>query len=149
MYINFTWLRNQLPPHSKIIVWAATVHTAKELDSVHGSQDRVPLGSYIHKDFKDAAYSLGFTAYSGSYAFAHRPLQQLSIAPPDSLEAQTFAHNGTSAAYLTSEQLRGLDEVPARLLGTQFETARWDQVVDGIVVFREERSPSWIKPAIQ
>ncbi len=42
--------RSRLPAKSKIIVWAATVHTAKDLSGIQGFEGRVPLGSYIHEE---------------------------------------------------------------------------------------------------
>ena len=35
--------------------------------------------------------------------------------------------------------------IPARALGAGFKTARWDEVVDGMVVFREERAPEFVR----
>ena len=144
MYLNFTWLLARLPPHSKVIVWAATVHTAKNLSDVEDLGGRVPLGSYLERDFGRQAFSLGFSAYSGAYAFTHQPVQHLNDAPPLSLEGKVFARSGSDAVYLSRKQLRGYRFVAARPLGPDFETAHWDQVVDGLVVFREERAPAWI-----
>jgi len=145
MYLNYRWLFGRLPPHSKVIVWAATVHTAKDLSSVEGVQGRVTLGSYIKKDKKGRVFSLGFSAYSGEYAFTRQPIRRLSDAPPFSLEGQIFAHSDSNAEYLSRKQLLKFNSVGARLLGTDFKTARWDRVVDGLVIFRVERSPAWIK----
>jgi erythromycin esterase-like protein len=36
MYLNFRWLLSRLPGHSKVIVWAATTHVAKDLSGVDG-----------------------------------------------------------------------------------------------------------------
>jgi erythromycin esterase-like protein len=145
MYLNFEWLLHRLPPHSNVIVWAATVHTAKNLSGIGGFQGRVPLGSYIKKDFEDQAFSLGFSAYSGEYAFTYQPIRRLSDAPPFSLEGQIFTHSNSDAVYLSRKQLRKYNTVAARALGTDFKTARWNQVIDGLVIFRVERSPAWIK----
>lgn len=146
MYLNFEWLLHRLPPHSKIIVWAATVHTANDLSAVEGSAGRTPLGSYIHKDWRNQAFSLGFSACSGEYAFTHQPAQRLPDAPLNSAEAITFARTSSDTVYLSGAQLRTFGAVPARLLGPNFKTARWDQVVDGLVLFRTERAPTWITP---
>ena len=145
MYLNYRWLLGRLPPHSKVIVWAATVHAAKDLSGVEGEKGRVPLGSYIRKDMKGHAFSLGFSAYSGEYAFTHQPVRRLSDAPPSSLEGQIFAHTDSKAVYLSRKQLRKYNSVAARLMGIDFKTARWDRVVDGLVIFRVERAPAWIK----
>ena len=144
MYLNFKWLLSRLPLHSRVIVWAATVHVAKDLSGINGSQGKVPFGSYIRRDFGDGAFSLGFSAYSGDYAFVHQPVRQLSAAPASSLEAQVFAHRGPDTVYLSRKQLRKYGSVAARPLGTSFKAAHWDQVLDGLVIFRKEHPPAWL-----
>ncbi|WP_334268885.1 erythromycin esterase family protein [Edaphobacter sp. HDX4] len=145
MYLNYKWLLAQLPPKSKVIVWAATVHTAKNLSGVEGDEGRIPFGSYIHNKRKDGAFSLGFSAYSGQYAFIHQPIRRLGDAPPSSLEAQIFAHTNSDVVYLSGKQLKKYNSVAARPLGTAFTTAHWDRVMDGLVLFRAERAPAWMK----
>ena len=144
MYLNFRWLLSRLPSHSKVIVWAATVHTAKDLSGVSEFDGRLPLGSYIRRDFKDRAFTLGFSAYSGSYAFVGQPVRQLSAAPDTSLEWRSFANRDSDTVYISLKQLRKFGSVGARPLGTSFKTARWDDVLDGLVVFREERAPQYL-----
>jgi erythromycin esterase-like protein len=144
MYLNFQWLLSRLPRHSKVIVWAATVHIAKELSGVEGFEGQVPLGSYMVREFGNRAFALGFSAYSGNYAMVHQPVRQLSAAPDASLEAQLFAHRDSDTVYVSGEQLRKLGAVAARPLGTSFKTARWDKLFDGLVVFREERAPEYL-----
>jgi erythromycin esterase-like protein len=144
MYLNFQWLYSRLPKHSKVIVWAATVHVAKALSRVNGFDGRVPFGSYIRQDFGDRAFSLGFSAYSGDYAFLRPPVRQLSAAPAFSLEGQIFAHANSDAVFLSRRQLRKYGSMAARPLGTSFTIAHWDQVVDGLIVFRKERAPVWL-----
>jgi erythromycin esterase-like protein len=144
MYLNFKWLLGRLPPRSKVILWAATVHTAKGLNGVQGFEGRVPLGFYVRRDFRDQAFSLGFSAYSGDYAFIRQPIRHLSDAPPSSLEGHIFAHSDSDSIYLSRKQLREYNSVEARPLGTDFKTAHWNEVVDGLVIFRKERAPVWI-----
>jgi erythromycin esterase-like protein len=144
MYLNLRWLLSRLPRRSKIIVWAATVHVAKAMSGATGFERKIPLGSYIRRDFNDRAFALGFSAYSGSYAFAGQPVRQLSAAPDTSLEARSFANRDAETVYLSLEQLRRFGSIEARPLGTTFTTARWADVMDGLVVFREERAPVYL-----
>jgi len=144
MYLNFKWVYARLPRHSKVIVWGATVHLAKALSGVNGFEGRVPFGSYIRQDFGDRAFSLGFSAYSGDYDFIHPPVRQLSTAPASSLEGRTFVHCNSDVVFLSRRQLQKYGSIAARPLGTDFKSARWDQVVDGLIVFRKERAPVWL-----
>jgi erythromycin esterase-like protein len=142
MYLNFQWLMARLPAHSKVIVWAATNHIAKNLSGVGGSERVVSFGSYVHREFGDRAFALGFSAYSGSYAMTGQPVRELTAAPGDSMEERTIA-GGES--YVSLSQMRKMGAIPGRALGAGFKTARWDEVVDGMVVFREERPPEFVR----
>lgn len=144
MYLNFQWLLARLPAHSKVIVWTANVHAAKTLNGVSGEEGVVPFGSYVRREFKNRAFALGFSAFSGSYARTGQPVRQLSVAPSDSLEAQAFAGRESNTSYLSLKELRKLGSVPARLR-TDFSTAQWGEVLDGMVIFREERAPDFIR----
>ena len=138
MYQNFQWLISRMPPHSKIIVWTAANHAAKDLSLVPGDERKVSLGSFIHRAFNKRAFALGFSEYSGSYAFGSRPAQQLTVAPEDSLEARAFAEHQSETQYFDFDQLRKMGRLAARPLGVDFKTAQWSEVFDGLVVFREE-----------
>lgn len=143
MYLNYMWLQHRLPAHAKIIVWAATVHTAKSLHGVQGVTDRVTLGSYLYQEKKGKVFSLGFSAFAGTYAFTHQPVRDLTRAPSASVEAWAV-RLCDDACYLSSKQLHQRHRALGRLLGTDFQVASWDTVVDGLVVFRQEHAPAWI-----
>lgn len=145
MYLNFRWLLSQVPPDSKVIVWPATVHVAKELSTVPGDESRFSLDFYIHRDFRGRAFALGFSAYSGSYAMVGQPVRTLSPAPLGSLESRSLADRDGDTVYLSRSELRKTGPIAARPLGTNFTTARWDQVLDGLVIFRREQAPDYLK----
>jgi erythromycin esterase-like protein len=146
MYLNFRWLMSRLPAHSKAIVWAATPHLAKDLRGVPGQERIVPLGSFIRREFKSQAFVLGFSAYSGSYTVVRQPVRQLTVAPGSSLEGQAFRNRDSDTRYFTLSQIRKLGPVPARPLGSEFQTAKWGEVLDGILLFREEHPPTFGRP---
>jgi erythromycin esterase-like protein len=124
-----------------VIVWTANTHAAKDVSSVPGQEQRVPLGSYIRREFKSEAFSLGFSAYSGTYAMGRQPVRSLPAAPANSLEGRAVADGASDPRYFNLSQLRELGSIPARPLGLDFKTASWSDVLDGVVVFREERPP--------
>jgi hypothetical protein len=78
-----------------------------------------------------------------------QPVRQLSVAPDDSLEAQALAGRDSDTIYISLKRLRKFGSVGARPLGTSFKTARWDDVLDGLLVFREERAPQYLHPGVQ
>jgi erythromycin esterase-like protein len=65
----------------------------------------------------------------------------LSAAPPLSLEAQAFEKTDTDVRYFNLNQLRTFGAVAARPTGSDFKTAKWDQALDGLVVFHEDHPP--------
>ncbi len=143
MYKNFQWLMSRLPAHSKAIVWAATIHVAKDLGPVPGDEGMISLGSYIHREFKDQSFALGFSAYSGAYAMTRQPVRQLTIAPANSLEGQAFAVDEADTHYFDLNHLHTYGSIAARPLGADVRAAKWDEVLDGLLVFREERPPEF------
>ena len=72
-----------------------------------------------------------------------QPARQLSAAPENSLDARAITQ---PVSYLSLGELRRMGDVSARALAAAFKTAHWDQVVDGMVVFREERPPEFVRP---
>ena len=141
MYRNFVWWRSRLAPGTRIIVWTANNHAARDLSGVPGQHGRVTLGSYIHRDVNGGAFALGFSAYAGSYARVGQPVRQLEPAADSSLEARAFANGDTSTRYLDVTRLRAFGNFAARPLGTAFTAARWSDVLDGLVIFHDERPP--------
>lgn len=141
MYMNFRWLMSHLPMDSKVIVWTATSHAAKDLSGVPGQEKRVPLGSYIRRDFNAQAFVLGISANAGTYGMARQPVRPLAAAPANSLEGRAFETGDSDTRYLNANQIRQLGSILARPLSPEFKAANWADVLDGLVIFREERPP--------
>ena len=123
----------------RIVVWSASVHAAKSLPG--GTR---PFGSYVHAELGDRAAAIGFSALSGHYGNVggRRAPQPLAPAAPGSLEARAFAGAGTGdLRYLDHAQLQALGTVPGRALDyANTQTLDWSQLLDGVIVLREERA---------
>ena len=141
MYLNFRWWASRAGRPRKTIVWTATIHASKNLVGVPGNETLISMGSRIRRDFGDAAFVLGFSAYSGRYRLMRQPEHALSIAPDSTLEGALFTRAGADVRYLDPSALRRLGTVAARPLGADFTAANWPEVIDGLVVFRDERPP--------
>ena len=139
MFLNFEWHRSRLPEGSKIIVWCANIHAAKTLAVVPSKGAYVSLGAWIHESYGRDAAAIAFSAYSGSYGIVGQPAKTLAEAPPDSIEGQALKPS-QSLRYLGHLELKALGTAKARAVSYDFLKARWDQVFDGLVVLREERS---------
>jgi len=134
MHRTFEWYRAR-QPESKVIVWTATVHAARQ----QGGLSTQPLGAYLAEALGDALAVIGFTAAGGSSSMAGMPSQPFEAAPPGSLEAQATA-GGEPLVYLDAAALHSLGDVPSRLLG-RFTSFDWSTSFDGVVVVREETPP--------
>jgi erythromycin esterase-like protein len=142
MYLDFRWLAGRLPPRSRIIVWAATSHIAKDGAATDAYARGRNLGSYLHEIYGRRAFALGFSAYSGSHRWSRRePTRDLPVAAADSLEASAMADSNADTAYLGPARLAALGTIQGSLFLHAPVTARWDSLLDGVVVFREERPP--------
>ena len=136
MYRNLVWYLERLPKNSRVVIWTATVHAARQ----RGSLSEVPLGARVVERWGDRVGTGGFTAYSGYTSRAGRPASPISDAPPESLEAT--ATSESAWALLDSEKLRAIGRVPSRLLGT-FVSETWSDYFDAVVVIRQEVAPTF------
>lgn len=108
MYRNFVWYLDRLPANSRVVVWTATVHAARQ----RGSLLSVPLGARIAERWGNRVGAVGFTAFGGFTSRAARPATAIADAPPDSMEAMTTAKSGW--AVLDSKKLRAIGRVSSR-----------------------------------
>ena len=142
MYLNFRWLADRLPPRSRIIVWAATSHIAKDGAPTGAYAGARNFGSYLHEAYGRRAFTLGFSALAGTHFWGRRePSRSFAPALAGSLEAQVMAGGGAGTVYLSPRRLAALRAMPGSLFLHRPVTTRWSSVVDGVVVFREERPP--------
>jgi len=143
MYDAFQWHAARLAPGSKIIVWCATIHAAKDLRGIADAEALISMGSYLHRDLGDRAAAIGFTAEGGSWARLRPPAKPLAVAPPDSLEAKALL-GGAGVRYVARGELERLGPTASRAMGEAFSRVPWAEVVDGMVVFREDRPPTFV-----
>lgn len=141
MYRRFAWLRAQWPKGTRIVVWTASVHAAKSLD---GAFDYHPFGSYVHADFGSRAAAIGFSALAGSYGNVggYGASHPIDTAAPGSLEERVFATPGAgSLRFLDQAQLQAMGKVSSRAIDyAKPYSVDWSQVLDGVIVLREERA---------
>ncbi|MBP7587105.1 MAG: hypothetical protein KBH14_06925 [Vicinamibacteria bacterium] len=146
MYDNSLWYRTHLHKNTKSIVWCATVHAAKDLSFLDA--DRRTLGSLIYSLQKDKAATIGFSALGGSYGRNAGSIRTLATAPADSLENRAFAGAEGDRVYLDRQQLEALGEISARAIQYgQANRAPWADVVDGMLVLREEHPVHTVRQA--
>lgn len=132
----------RMPAGSKVIVWTATVHAARQ----QGKLPWLPIGARLSERWGNRMAAIGFTAFAGQSSRAGEPSQPLPEAPPGSLEARSAATDDTWV-LLDSAALRRLGNVQSRLLGElgEFTSADWAAYFDAVLVIRQESAPMFEK----
>lgn len=141
MYDNFRWLADRLPPHSKIIVWTATAHAAKDASALPEYATGKNLGAYLHRAYGEKSFVLGFSALAGAHFWSRgQPSRPIPTAAPDSLEGRAMANGARDIAYLgpAALKMRGRTEGSALSFHKPF-VLRWADVLDGLIISRAER----------
>lgn len=140
MFQTFKWLQSRLPKKHKVIVWAATVHIAKQGDPTWGDRAGTNLGSFVHREYGEHARSIGFSALAGSFRQGKGSFPIIPTAPADSVEVQAL--QGTRTSYVNAPQLAALGKRPGAFFVHSYQTLAWSDFLDGVVIFRTERPPS-------
>jgi erythromycin esterase-like protein len=147
MFQNFQWLLRQKRRRNKVILWAATVHIAKQANPAWGDHTGTNFGSLVHQQYSSRAFSLGFSALTGSYKeIGRRAIQQMPTAPSDSVEANALRGNNSDAVYVGPTQLAALGTAPGAFFHHSYQTLLWSTFLDGVVAFREEHPPGDTRP---
>ena len=141
MFQDFEWLQNHQPKRHKIIVWAATVHIAKQADRTWGDHTGTNFGSFIHRKYGGNAFSLGFSAITGSYRQGGRQIREMPAAPTDSVEVRALRGTDSTASFVRSAQLAAMGAIPGAFFQHSYESLSWSTFLDGVVVFQAEHAP--------
>lgn len=146
MYDNFSWLVRRLPKGSKVIIWSATAHIAKDGAADPAYARAGNFGSYVHRDYGASAFALGFAAASGEYRYARKNNRPIAAPPSPSLERAAIGSVNDDTAYLGPARLEALGRLPGAVFSHDFEANDWARSLDGIVVFGREYPPHSSRP---
>jgi erythromycin esterase len=147
---NLVWLAQQRYPRRKLIVWAATMHAARNVDRIATNREDLDYegvrtmghgaGEKLGKDL----YVVGFVAHAGRAGLPWGRPWEVPPAPKGSFEALCVAA-GLQNAWVplrgTTRPAALAGAFVARPLGHSLMTAPWDQVVDAFV-FTAAMQPS-------
>jgi erythromycin esterase len=141
---NLVWLANTWYPGRKIIVWAASAHIAREVQTLRVESGGYPylnsysvrMGGTAHQVLQDDMYSIGFTAGTGTHGLYHLAPKTLESPRPESLEAY-FSQAGLQNAFVDLQAPAAygewLRDVAARPFGYNYHRGNWGQVFDGMI----------------
>ncbi len=147
MYENIQWHRGRWPTGTKLIVWCATVHAAKAL---HGlATDMTPMGRHLHVAYGKRAAVIGFTALSGRFGNPGAGGEPNILQPAEAgaLENVVLAGSDAGLRYVDHKRLRRFGTIVSRPINYRKQhAAPWAEVVDGMIVLREERATTPSSP---
>lgn len=149
---NLVWLAEEGFPGEKIIVWAATLHVARDVEGIEVLNQAAgfysgytTMGQVVWEELGSEAYSVGFTAAEGSAGAWSGTPHSLDSPALGSLE-DLFVRAGFQNAFLDLRN-RGdggswlAGRVLARPFGYAYMRTSWPSHLDGMV-FTRYMSPS-------
>lgn len=135
------WHRARWPRGTRAIVWCATVHAAKRLDNIAPAM--VPMGTHLARTYGDRVAAIGFSAAGGTFGDLSGTVHALAPAGPEALETVALADARGDLRYLDRRWLRRHGVMSARPINDRIvHAAAWGDVLDGLMVLRQERAPA-------
>jgi len=139
MYENYAAFHARSEKPRKTIIWGATVHFAKSTETISAFSEGPNFGELLISGSDETPYVLGFSASSGSIRMPGGAHRELGVADSDSLEGRVFAQSDRDIIFVDSGQLQAFGEVKAAALHNKLELKYWSDLMDGVVVFHEQR----------
>lgn len=140
---NLTFLKEEVYPHQKFMVWGANSHLGYGRGFLEDFQEiiaqgkgMIPMGQYLKIDYQDKLYTLAFTSYEGSVRSLNGGITVLEPAHNLTLESN-IASLGFEIAFLSmKDQDIKMLRFPARIYGHVEMNGIWGQMCDGIFFIR-------------
>jgi erythromycin esterase len=137
---NLIWLKEQVYPDRKIIVWGASSHFGFNRDRLQPFDGMVPTGNYVKDRFGDKSYMISFTSFDGETGSLYDP-KRSPVPRADSLSLeQALQSLGITYGYLDmrSPKVRKAlgERFIARLYGYENWSGEWARMTDGIFFIR-------------
>ena len=150
---NILWLLNDRYRGHKLIVWSATIHAARNVESVDtrdawNYKGYRTTGDYVWDAIGAQSYTIGFVGLTGSMQLGDEsfPIKQHKH---DGVELeQMLGAAGFETAFLDLRRVaRGGEWLHEPMMSRQFaehpKIARWNTVIDGVVFIRDMKPATW------
>ncbi len=135
------WHRSRWPRGTRAVVLCATVHAARRTHGIAPAM--VPMGTHLAAALGDRYAVVGFTAAGGTFGDLSGAVHALKPAGDAALETVALAGAKGDLRYLDRRWLRRHGVIPARPINDRIvHAAAWAEVLDGLMVLREERAPA-------
>ncbi|WP_121965118.1 erythromycin esterase family protein [Myroides sp. N17-2] len=144
MFENILTLK-KLYPNEKLILFGSSTHFIRKPKAIESSfmqNNRITLGSLLANKFKDDYAFIAYTAINGNTLGFYGKKHKLKDAIPNSIEQIiTLNHNTEIPFYYLYKDDKVLTQVKyTRLLGNTFQKMNIKEVIDGLVLIRDNNT---------
>lgn len=139
MAANVAWLKEEIFPERKIILWAANTHLGFNRRLLKYPDKMIPMGDYLKKRYGDKYYVLSFTSLEGRAGSLVGGVRNVPQSSNKTME-HMLGRTQIPFAWLRKQDLAAIPfEKPfqARLYGYTNWYADWPRMTDGIFFIRE------------
>ncbi len=147
---NLIWLKDNLYPDKKIMVWGASSHLSWNRRSIEQQKNFIPMGQYIKDHFGDKVYSIVFSAYTGmdgnAFTEKKRNIEDLTKESTEYLLSEA----GFEYAFLNFRELKKMggwldEKFILRPFGYANFSANWPTMCDALFFIREMTPSTAVK----
>lgn len=140
------WVAHRFAAGAKVIVWGATAHLSRDATLYPPFATVRNFGSRLSEEYGRSAFFLGFSSASGSFLRGNEVIDR-PLSAANSLEVTALSGSASDEVYLDRRALLRLGRLPAAVFSHEAVNATWSDIVDGVIVFREQRVPRRSPPS--
>ena len=141
MALNVEAIVAALPPGSKVVVWTANIHAARDASATDTFRDQPNMGALLRRRFGEDVVAVGVTAAGGAFRHISGAERAIDPATPDSLEARALTEPSVQVVWVDSAGLTSLSPSGGRVFDHPSMPTIWSEAFDAVLVFRAERPP--------
>jgi erythromycin esterase len=149
---NFNFIKEELYPHKKYIVWGANSHLGYgrgflgsiENEVIQGT-GMIPMGQYLKIDYQEKLYTIAFTSYEGTIGSLRGNERTLDPALEITLEGMLSKQNYEFAFLSMRNEGIKTTRFATRIYGHGAMSGVWAQMCDGIFFIRTMSPTKLIK----
>ncbi len=152
---NLFWIIRHKLPNDKIIIWTASMHCARNINTLKDVSDTafyhnyIPMGQILHDSLGDKMFSVSFTASTGYYQTPYMMKDSVEIISIDSTSIESyFKKRNIKYGFANLKGVKkGYFSKPlySNPFGNSNAKAIWPEVFDGVFYVDTIHPPTLIK----
>lgn len=132
---NLLWFIQTRYPDKKIMVWAQSSHSAKNIDLL-AHANKLTLGSEVYKAIGNKMYNLAFTSLEGKSGRVGAKPFKVGKVKEKSLEYY-LAQNASEYAFVSFKDMDVKEAFYAKLFWHRSISTNWSKLFDGVFYIKE------------